>query len=90
MASAVECYMKQCGATEEEAVNELRKDVSNAWKDINEECLYPTTVPLPLLVRVLNLARVMDVIYKDEDGYTRVGIVLKDFVASLLINPVPL
>ncbi|GMY31369.1 (-)-germacrene D synthase-like, partial [Fagus crenata] len=90
VASAVECYMAQHGATEEEAVKEFRKQVTNAWKDINEECLYPTTLPMPLLTRILNLARVIDVVYKDEDGYTHAGVVLKDFVASMLIDPVPL
>nr|XP_048323765.1 (-)-germacrene D synthase-like [Ziziphus jujuba var. spinosa] len=49
VASAVERCMKQFGATEEEAVNEFRK--------------------------------------QDEDGYTRASIVLKELVASLLINP---
>jgi hypothetical protein len=82
--------MKQHGAKEEEAIEELRTQVTDAWKDINEECLYPTTVPMPLVMPILNLARVIDVIYKDEDGYTNAGIVLKDFVASLLVEPVPL
>nr|UJH94377.1 germacrene D synthase 1 [Zanthoxylum ailanthoides] len=89
-ASSIECYMKQNGATEEEACSEFRKQVSNAWKDINEECLRPTAVPMPLLMRILNLTRVIDVLYKDADGYTHAGIVMKDFVSSLLINPVPL
>ncbi|GLT77756.1 hypothetical protein SLA2020_493160 [Shorea laevis] len=87
--SAVQCYMKQHGATEGEAVNKLEKEVREAWKDINKECLYPTTVPMPLVTRILNLARVSDVIYKDGDGYTHAEIVLKDFVASLLVDPVP-
>ncbi|KAK7825294.1 (-)-germacrene d synthase, partial [Quercus suber] len=86
-ASAVECYMAQYGATEEDAINELRKQVANAWKDINEECLYPTIVSKPIIMSILNLTRVMDVVYKDEDGYTNAGIVLKDFVTSLLIDP---
>nr|UJH94378.1 germacrene D synthase 2 [Zanthoxylum ailanthoides] len=90
VASSVECYMKQYGATEEEAYNVFRKQVSNAWKDINEECLRPTAVPMPLLERIINLTRVMDVVYKYEDGYTHAGGLMKDFVASLLINPVPL
>ncbi|KAH9651258.1 alpha-humulene/(-)-(E)-beta-caryophyllene synthase [Citrus sinensis] len=90
VASSVECYMKQHGATEEEACNEFRKQVSNAWKDINEDCLRPTVLPMPLLMRILNLTRVIDVIYKYEDGYTHSAVVLKDFVASLLINPVPI
>ncbi|KAG6689505.1 hypothetical protein I3842_11G178700 [Carya illinoinensis] len=90
VASAVECYMTQHNVTEEEAVHELRKQVTDAWKDINKECLYPIEVPMPILMQVLNLARVIDVVYKDEDGYTYAGIVLKDFVASLMVDPVPL
>ncbi|XVF70503.1 hypothetical protein PTKIN_Ptkin11bG0167000 [Pterospermum kingtungense] len=72
VASAVECYMTQHGATEEEAVRVFNKQITNAWKAINEECLYPTTVPMPLLVRLLNLAPVINVVYKTEDGYTPV------------------
>uniref|UniRef100_A0A2N9H4D2 Terpene synthase N-terminal domain-containing protein n=1 Tax=Fagus sylvatica TaxID=28930 RepID=A0A2N9H4D2_FAGSY len=49
---AVECYMTQHGATEEEAINDFR--------------------------------------IQDEDGYTHAGVVLKDFVSSMLIEPVPL
>ncbi|KAL4273995.1 hypothetical protein GQ457_13G002770 [Hibiscus cannabinus] len=90
VASAIECYVNQYGATEEEAVKEFGERITNAWKEINEECLYPTTVPMPLLTRILNLARVIDVVYKDGDGYTNAGTILKDFVASLLIDSVPL
>ncbi|KAK9225677.1 hypothetical protein WN943_010721 [Citrus x changshan-huyou] len=89
VASSVECYIKQYEATEEEAYNELRKQVSNAWKDINEDCLRPTVVPMPLLMRILNLTRDADVTYKYDDGYTFAE-VLKDFIASLFINPVPI
>ncbi|KAI8005910.1 (-)-germacrene D synthase [Camellia lanceoleosa] len=80
--SVVECYMKQYGASEEEALVELQKRVTNAWKDINQECLRPTAVPMPLLLRVVNLARVINVLYKDEDGYTHSGTKLKGFVTS--------
>jgi hypothetical protein len=45
---------------------------------------------MPLLTRILNLARVMDVVFKDEHGYTNAGTVLRDFVASMLIDPMPL
>ncbi|KAG2682116.1 hypothetical protein I3760_11G176200 [Carya illinoinensis] len=90
VASAVECYMTHHNVIEEEAVHELRKQVTDAWKDINKECLYPIEVPMPILMQVLNLARVIDVVYKDEDGHTHAGIVLKDFVASLMVDHVPL
>ncbi|KDP39023.1 hypothetical protein JCGZ_00780 [Jatropha curcas] len=81
-----ECYIKQHGGSEEEVEKLFRKEIGNAWKDMNEECLKPTPVPVPLLERVLNLTRAMDVIYKDEDGYTN-SHVIKDYVASLLKDP---
>ncbi|KAK9198117.1 hypothetical protein WN944_013300 [Citrus x changshan-huyou] len=89
-ASAVECYMKQHGLSEQEVCEELYRQVSNAWKDINEECLNPTAVPMPLLMRALNLARVIDVVYKEGDGYTHVGNEMKQNVAALLIDQVPI
>lgn len=51
---------------------------------ILEDCQHP------ILMGILNLTHAIDVIYKYEDGYTHVGIVLKDFVVSLLVNPMPL
>ena len=90
MASAVECYMKQHGATEEEAIAELYEQVTNAWKDMNAECFYSTKVPMPLLVRVLNLARVINVLYKDDDGYTHSGTRTRNFINLVLIDSVPI
>eukprot|EP00257_Ricinus_communis_P026378 XP_025013792.1 alpha-copaene synthase isoform X1 [Ricinus communis] len=88
VASGVECYIKQYGASEEEVIKLFRKEVTNAWKDLNEECLNPTPVPMPMLERVVNLTRAIDVIYKDDDGYTNSHI-MKDYVASVLKDPVP-
>ncbi|KAJ0035052.1 hypothetical protein Pint_26526 [Pistacia integerrima] len=89
VASAVECYMKQHGTSEEEVVKLFGEQVANAWKDINEEFIKPTAVPMPLLERVLNLARVMDLLYKEADSYTNSHL-MKDHVASLLKDPVQL
>ena len=78
--------MKQHGASEQETHKEFNKQVRDAWKDINEECLMPTAVPMT----VLNLARVIDVIYKNEDGYTHSETILKDIITSMLIDAVPI
>ena len=75
--------------TEEEAKLELTKQVENAWEDINQGLLDITAIPKPLLLRILNLSRVIDILYKNEDEYTHAGGILKGFVASLLIKPVP-
>ncbi|KAJ4718940.1 Sesquiterpene synthase [Melia azedarach] len=87
--SAIEYYTKQHGVSEEDAVNVFRKEVENAWKDMNQELLKPTAFPMPLMERVLNLARVMDYLHKDSDSYTNAHLV-KDQIASLLRDPLPL
>ena len=56
--------MKQHGVSEQQAYDELHKQIENAWKDINEESLRPTAVPMLLLSRLLNFARSGDVMYK--------------------------
>ncbi|XP_031389340.1 (-)-germacrene D synthase-like [Punica granatum] len=89
VASAVECCMKQYGVTEQEAENELKKQVEDAWKDINEGWLHLTEVPPHVLMRIVNYARAVDVMYKDGDCFTNSQTKLKDIIASLLVDPVP-
>ncbi|RVW68199.1 Valencene synthase [Vitis vinifera] len=88
VASAVECYMKQYGVSEEQVYSEFQKQIENAWLDINQECLKPTAVSMPLLARLLNLTRTADVFYKEQDSYTHVGKVMRDNIASVFINAV--
>ncbi|KAJ8753359.1 hypothetical protein K2173_019758 [Erythroxylum novogranatense] len=86
VASAVECYLKQYGgASKEEAIEYFRHEIVNAWKDINEQCLKPTPVPRFFLERILNLARVIDAIYKDDDAYTN-SYLVRDVIASVLVE----
>ncbi|KAG6714134.1 hypothetical protein I3842_05G188000 [Carya illinoinensis] len=87
--SALDCYMKQHGVSKHEAEEEFKKQIDDAWKDINSEFLKPTQVSKHFLDRVLNLARVMDVVYKDDDAYTNVTQVIVDGITSLLVDPVP-
>nr|AZM65212.1 caryophyllene synthase [Santalum album] len=88
--SAVQCYMKEFDASEQRTVTELQKQVGDAWKDMNEEWLGGSAAPKDVLKRVVNLARVIDLIYKDDDGYVHAVTVLKGPVTSLFIDPVPI
>nr|WBO38683.1 terpene synthase 12 [Aquilaria agallochum] len=87
--TAVECYMKEYGATKQEAVKELYTRIESAWKDMNEGLLRPTEVPKVVLMRVLNFTRSYHVMYADTDAYTFPDY-LKDFVAALLVHQLPL
>nr|KYP49916.1 (+)-delta-cadinene synthase isozyme A [Cajanus cajan] len=80
--------MKQHNASRQDAIEELLKEVEKAWKDINEACLNPTQVPMSFLLRVVNLARVMDVLYKEEDSYTNAGGLMKDYIKAILVDKI--
>lgn len=87
VATAVTCHMKEYGTTKEEASEVLWDVVENAWKDMNKEYLNRTDIPASLLVRVINLARMMETMYKEIDGYTDSAI-LKNRISLLLEKPI--
>ncbi|KAF3450150.1 hypothetical protein FNV43_RR06230 [Rhamnella rubrinervis] len=89
VATGVQCYMKEHGVSKEEVHRVFGEQIDDAWKDINQEFLKSTDIPVPFLIRVLNLSRVIDLLYKDEDAYTHVGKSLRDGITSLLIDPLP-
>ncbi|PIN22663.1 (-)-germacrene D synthase [Handroanthus impetiginosus] len=85
--TAVECYMNENNASKEEAVGEFRKQVAKAWKDINQECIRPT-MPMPILIRIVNLSRFINLLYAEEDGYTNSKTKAKDVIKIVLVEPV--
>jgi len=80
-ASGVQCYMKQYNVSEKKAIEEIQKMNSNAWKDINEDCMRPTNAPMLVLQHL-----VTNVIYGNDDAYT-IPLSLKDNVILLYIEP---
>ncbi|XXG82617.1 hypothetical protein AAC387_Pa10g0526 [Persea americana] len=89
VASCIQIYMKEHGSTYEEACEKFIRMVADAWKDINKECLMPTEVPMPLLMRAVNFARVIEVLYQHRDGYTNSTFETKDRISLVLVDPVP-
>ncbi|KAJ8621955.1 hypothetical protein MRB53_030484 [Persea americana] len=89
VASCIQIYMKKHGCTYEEACEKFNRLAADAWKDINKECLKPTEVPMPLLMRAVNFARVIEVLYQHRDGYTNSTFETKDRISLVLVDPVP-
>lgn len=56
---------------------------------MNQGCMRPTDVPMNLLERVLNLARVINLLYKNDDGYTHSKDRVKGYITEVLIDSVP-
>lgn len=69
-ATAVDYYVREHGVTVQEAKKALSNIVEEQWRIINQEFLHNERVPVPLLVRVINLVRLMVTAYRHVDGYT--------------------
>lgn len=89
VASAIQCYMKEHGTSSEEACEKCLEMVERGWKELNRECLtMDPSISNHLLMRFVNLARVMDTMYKDFDMYTYSATTLKDYITLLLVQPI--
>ncbi|KAL0443443.1 UNVERIFIED_CONTAM: Germacrene-D synthase [Sesamum latifolium] len=86
--TAVHCYMNQNGASKMDTFAELREQVKKAWKDMNQECLHPTPVSMPILKPVVDLARVIHLLYANNDDYTNSQTNTRDYINCVLVEPV--
>ncbi|KAK1400105.1 Vetispiradiene synthase 1 [Heracleum sosnowskyi] len=91
-AYVVGCYMRQHGVSKEYTYSEFRKQNTQAWKDMNSECLQPTAVPLPILRVALSSSRLVYISYEcqDNDGFTSSDTKTKELIGTLLVNPIPI
>ncbi|CAH8254207.1 unnamed protein product [Arabidopsis lyrata] len=90
VANGVNCYMKQHGVTKEVAVRKIKKMIRDSYKIVMEEFLTTKGVPRPVLVRCLNMIRLIKLFYyKEGDGYTNPQGELKDLITSLFFHPLP-
>ncbi|KAG5601081.1 hypothetical protein H5410_032451 [Solanum commersonii] len=80
--------MKEYGASKQETYIKFQKAVTNAWKDIDKEFFCPTEGPMFVLERVLNFARVIETLYKEEDGYTNAKDKLQNMINLMLTESV--
>uniref|UniRef100_A0ACD5XSG2 Uncharacterized protein n=1 Tax=Avena sativa TaxID=4498 RepID=A0ACD5XSG2_AVESA len=87
VATAVTCYMKEYGTTEEVASEALWNVVENAWTDMNREYLTMTSIPSSLLMHVINLSRMMETMFREIDGYTDSAI-LEKHISMLVQEPI--
>nr|E2E2N7.1 RecName: Full=Bicyclo-germacrene synthase; AltName: Full=Allo-aromadendrene synthase; AltName: Full=Geraniol synthase; AltName: Full=Limonene synthase; AltName: Full=Terpene synthase 4; Short=OvTPS4; AltName: Full=Terpinolene synthase [Origanum vulgare]ADK73618.1 terpene synthase 4 [Origanum vulgare] len=85
--SSVLCYMKQYVVSKDEARARLEQQVKDAWKDMNEECIEPRPASMQILTRVLNLGRVIHLLYREGDSYTDPNR-SKEWVKMVFVDPI--
>lgn len=82
--------MQENNLSVEEASAQLSEIAEHAWKDLNEECIKTTSnMPTEILMPVVNLTRLIDVVYKNnQDGYSNPKNNVKSVIEALLVNPI--
>ncbi|NP_001311620.1 5-epi-aristolochene synthase 2-like [Capsicum annuum] len=89
IATGIECYRREYGVSTEEGMIKFSEIREAAWKDINEGMLRPSSVTMEFLTPILNLVRLIDVVYKhNQDGYTHPEKVLKPHIVALLVDSI--
>ncbi|XP_010412653.1 PREDICTED: alpha-humulene/(-)-(E)-beta-caryophyllene synthase-like [Camelina sativa] len=84
--TSIDCYMNQYGISWEKAEEEVKIMALDSWKDFNQEMMKRDhSFPYPVVMRFLNLSRVVEVFYKDTDVFTYPEL-MKHHVVSLFLN----
>ncbi|KAL7122289.1 hypothetical protein ACP275_01G036100 [Erythranthe tilingii] len=84
--TGIDCYMKEHSVSKQVAIQCLHEIVEVRWKELNQG-LMDKSVPLEILMRVFNWARVAEITYKHkQDGYTYPEKGLKPHVVALLLQ----
>ncbi|KAI4320534.1 hypothetical protein MLD38_034003 [Melastoma candidum] len=78
---------KHMDATEEEAKEALYARVIDAWKDINQGCLRPSPIAMPLLTLILNYTSVIHMMYEDQDNFSYSKTNLKEYIRFVITEP---
>ncbi|KAK6919421.1 Terpene synthase, N-terminal domain [Dillenia turbinata] len=88
VAKSIHCYMKEKGASEDEARDYIKNLIAYSWKKMNEDIIDSKSLPKPLVNMILNMARTAQCIFQYGDGIGTSGGVTKDRLISLVVKPI--
>ncbi|CAN7136194.1 hypothetical protein BRARA_D00967 [Brassica rapa] len=89
-ANALNYYIKQHGVTKEEAIKVFDKMIKYINKIVNEECLKTTHISRRVLNQIINYGRSLDVLYTSDDVFNHREGMLKEYITTLLVDPIHL
>lgn len=95
LASSIECYMRQFGCTEDEALNHIQGIMEAELKELTKELLKPDSscngvVLFCCKMMIFQVMKGLLSMYKYGDTFSSPSRETMDFVKDSLINPLPL
>ncbi|KAK4491965.1 hypothetical protein RD792_002749 [Penstemon davidsonii] len=88
--SSILCYMREANVTEEDARGHIRSIITYSWKKINDSFISSPRSEQPIIRYIINVARVVNFIYQDGDGFGDQDRETRDQILSCLIEPLHL
>ncbi|KAF5472878.1 hypothetical protein F2P56_009546 [Juglans regia] len=83
--SSIVCYMREKNVSEEMARKYIKGMIDESWKKLNGECL--TQMPMQLKQTFVNIARVVEGLYHQGDGFGVQDGDKRNKIKSLLLEP---
>ncbi|XXG55736.1 hypothetical protein AAC387_Pa03g3337 [Persea americana] len=88
---SIQCYMHETGSSVEVAANHIRDLISDGWKELNAECLKPTSLSQHYVGVAPNSARAGALMYHQGiDGLGDPPAKTNAHITSIFFEPVPL
>ncbi|XP_047951966.1 terpene synthase 10-like [Salvia hispanica] len=88
VAESIQCYMKESGASIEEARDHARILIWNSWKRMNEERVGDSRFSKEFIASAVDLGRLAQYMYQLGDGHGIQNPHIKDRISSLLFEPI--
>ncbi|KAK9265399.1 hypothetical protein L1049_007420 [Liquidambar formosana] len=85
--SSILCHMREANVSEEIARKHIRGVIVKTWKKMNDGCFTQCPLLQPFVNIIANVARVAQCIYQFGDGFGVQDRETKEYVLSLLIEP---
>ncbi|KAI5658391.1 hypothetical protein M9H77_27184 [Catharanthus roseus] len=87
---SIQCYMKENGASEEEARKYIRSLISKTWKEMNKEVAKETPFSQTFIGIAMNLGRMAQCMYQNGDGHGHPDTITRERILALLFEPIQL
>lgn len=85
---SVQCYMKETGASREEAGEHVKGMIWETWKKMNEERVGDSGFSKECMRSAVDLGRMAQYMYQFGDGHGIQNPQIKDRISSVLFEPI--